>query len=86
MNDSRKKVEEFKKSANSEEIGKARFNMKLPENIQNLDYHARNKAYDLALDEAIAQHLGVTITDRETWPDERGQILAIEWATGLPDA
>lgn len=86
MNDSRRKVEEFKRSANSNDMAKVRFSMKLPENYQNLDYHAKNRADSQALDFAIAQHLGVAITDRDSWPEEHGKILAHEWAKGLPDA
>lgn len=86
MNDARKKVEEFKKSDNSNEMSRVRFSMKLPENIQNLDYHAKNRAESQALDDAIAQHLGVTINDHESWPDEQGKMLAQEWASKLPDA
>lgn len=86
MNDSRKKVEAFKKTPNSEEMGKVKINMKFPANYHNLDLNAKNKADNLALDEAIAAHLGVAINDHETWPEEQGKIFAYEWAAMLPDA
>lgn len=86
MNDARKKIEEFKKSADSNEMAKVSFNIKTPENYQNLDYHAKNRADSQALDDAVAAHLGVTITDSDTWPDEQAVALANEWAASLPDA
>lgn len=86
MNETRQRIENFKKSAGSDYMSRVKFNMKVPENYQNLDYHAKNQADAQALDDAIAEHLGVTINDRETWPDEQGKILAHEWAAGLPDA
>jgi hypothetical protein len=86
MNVNRKTVEDFKRSASSQKMAEIRFKMVLPDNIQNLDYHARINAETVATDNAIAQHLGLTLTDHETWPEEFGQITAKEWAAGLPDA
>ena len=86
MNDSRNKIEEFKRTASSNEMAKVRLSIKVPENFQNLDYHAKNRADSQAFDDAIAAHLGVTITDELTWPDEFAQNLAQSWAESLPDA
>jgi propanediol dehydratase small subunit len=86
MNVNRKTIEDFKKSASSQMMAEIRFRMVLPDNVQDLDYHARINAETLATDNAIAQQLGLTLTDHETWPEEFGQILATEWAAGLPDA
>lgn len=86
MNNSRKTVEDWKKAASSEDMKVIRFSMVLPENVQNLGYHARLDAETVAIDNTIAKHLGVTLSDHKEWPDEFGQITAKEWAANLPDA
>ena len=86
MNDERRKIEAFKNSPNSPEMARVRLSLKVPENAENLDYHALRKANSQALDNAIAAHLGVTVTDHDTWPDEFARTLASEWAAKLPDA
>ena len=85
MDTARKRVQEFKRSANPNEMGRVRFSMKLPENYELLPYHDRIKVENQALDNAIAEHLGVALSDKDSWPEEQGKILANEWASGLPD-
>ena len=82
MNDARKKVEEFKK--NHDQLRAIAWNVKVEE--KNLDYHQHNRAVSIAIDSKIAETLGVTLTDSETWSDEQGKMLAQEWASKLPDA
>lgn len=85
MNEARKKVEDFKNSAAPGELRKITWGVKLPENHKSLDYHAQRRAETIAIDEAIAQRFGVTLTDVETWPDEQANLAAKEWAAQLPD-
>lgn len=84
MNDARRKVEEFKKNANHDQLRGLAWNVKVEKN--NMDYHQYNRAVSIAIDNKIAETLGVTLTDSETWPDEFNQQQAKDWATSLPDA
>ena len=82
MNDARKKVEEFKKNATGDQLRTIAWNVKVEKN--NMDYHQYNRAVSIEIDNTVAQKLGVTLTDHETWPNELGQQLAKDWATSLP--
>ena len=84
MNDARKKVEDFKTNAHHDILKQIRWNITVEE--KDLDYHGHQRAETIAFDNDIAQKLGVTLTDHETWPEEQGKILAKEWAATLPDA
>ena len=85
MDAARQKVEYVKKHATQQEMARVRFSMKLPDGYENFDYHKKIAAERMALDNSIAEHLGVELSDRDTWPDEQGKILANEWAATLPD-
>ena len=85
MNEARRKVEEFKKKSQFEFLGRAELDVELPEDFESLDYQPKNKAYEEALDKAIAKHLGVELTDEKTWIEDRNKEMAREWAQTLPD-
>ena len=84
MNEARQKVENFKKSASPDNMRQITWNIKIQDS-EKMDYHARLKAERLATDDAIAQSLGVTLTDHDSWPMEQGKLLAKDWAATLPD-
>lgn len=84
MNDARKAVEAFKKNATGDQLRDISWHVTVEK--KGLDYHAHNRAVSIAIDTKIAEKLGVTLTDHETWPDEQGQQLAKDWAASLPDA
>lgn len=86
MNEARKKIEEFKSSNRFPGTGMAELEINLPEGYESMDFHSKNKAYEQALDKAIAKRLKVELTDESTWPEERSKTMANEWAQGLPDA
>lgn len=86
MNDARNKIEEFKKNNRFPGVGMAQLDIKLPEEYNSMGFHERNKAYEQALDKAIAKELKVELIDEETWPGDRDKAMTDEWVQGLPDA
>lgn len=88
MDTARQAVEAFKKNAAHQEIHAIRGKMKLPEDIANKGYNERIEIERRAFDDAVATELGITLTeiDHDQWVIERGQILAKDWASKLPDA
>ncbi|HPE74682.1 MAG TPA: hypothetical protein PLC80_01260 [Draconibacterium sp.] len=84
MNEARKKIEDFKKSASPNTMRQIIWDIKITD-AEKMDYHARLNAERLAIDDAIAQKLGVTLSDKDTWPTEQAQINAKDWASKLPD-
>ena len=84
MNDSRKKVEDYKRSASHDLTKEISWNIKIDKT--NLDYPGIQKAYQQAFDNEVARRIGVTLDDNDTWAEEQGRMLATEWAAGLPDA
>lgn len=85
MNDARKKVEDFKKTAHQDVLKQIRWSITVEK--KGLDYHAQQRAERIAFDNYIAHNLGVILTDEdhETWPLEHGTAVDKEWAAGLPD-
>ena len=84
MNDARAKVEEFKKKAGYDVLKEISWNISVEK--KGLDYHSQLAAESIAFDNEVAKRVGVTLTDHETWPEERSKISAKAWAQGLPDA
>lgn len=85
MDASREKVEGFKRSIDVVTRVKVESKMQLPQNFDSLAYHQRDKAYGEAFDKAVADHLGVELSDVQEWPGEQSKTLANEWARNLPD-
>ena len=84
MNDARKKVEAFKKNATGDQLRTITWNISVEKN--NMDYHQHQRAISIAIDNKIAEKLGVTLDDHETWPNESMQQQAKDWAASLPNA
>ena len=84
MNDARRKVEEFKKNANHDQLRGIAWSVKVEKN--NMDYHEYHRAVSIATDNKIAEMLGVTLDDHETWPNESAIIESKNWVASLPDA
>lgn len=85
MNEARKKVEEFKKNANHDQLRGIAWSIKV-EKTNNMGYHEYHRAFSIAKDNKIAEMLGVTLDDHETWPDESAVIESKNWVASLPDA
>ncbi|OFX56664.1 MAG: hypothetical protein A2066_14980 [Bacteroidetes bacterium GWB2_41_8] len=84
MNESRRKVEEYKRSASHDLTREISWNIKIDKT--NLDYSGIQKAYQQAFDNEVAKRIGVSLDDHESWATEQAQINAKEWAASLPDA
>jgi len=84
MNEARKKVEAFKKNANHDQLKGIAWNITVDK--KGLDYHQHQRAVSVAIDNAIAEQLGVTLTDHSEWPDESAKQQAKDWVASLPDA
>lgn len=82
MNDARKAVEAYKK--NGDNLREIAWHITVDK--EGLDYHQHQRAVSIAIDNKIAEKLGVTLTDSESWPDESVRQQAKDWVAGLPDA
>jgi hypothetical protein len=87
MNEARREVELYKEFLGchpSEKINLGTDDF-LPKNARMLSYLEQQKAYAIALDQAVARKLNVELNDFEEFYRDKSVEEAEEWAKGFPD-
>ena len=86
--ENRLKTEKFKSEIKFNPVEKIFLGVtaELPDNYNNLDYHERRKANDIAYDNAICKHLtGEILNDHEEWRERQMNEAVIGSVNTLPN-